>query len=83
MSRFEPNLALDGGTDGLGCIRLIMAEACDHLVPGGVLLVETGSDQRRGVEEIFKECPGFSTVEFFNDYAGHHRVVRLGKKDCQ
>ncbi|ACN14815.1 HemK [Desulforapulum autotrophicum HRM2] len=83
VSRFEPSLALDGGEDGLDCIRLIMAKACDHLVPGGVLLMETGSGQRRGVEKIFKECPGFSTVEFFNDYAGLHRVVRLGKKDCQ
>lgn len=83
VSRFEPSLALDGGADGLDCIRMIMAEACDHLVPGGVLLVETGSDQRGGVEEIFSECPGFATVEFFNDYAGRHRVVRLGKKDCQ
>ncbi len=83
VSRFEPWLALDGGADGLDCIRLIMAEACHHLVPGGVLLMETGSDQRQGVEEIFKQSPGFATVEFFNDYAGLHRVVRLGKKDCQ
>ncbi len=83
VSRFEPRLALDGGADGLDCIRLIMAGACDHLVPGGSLLIETGSNQRRGVERIFRDCPGFSTIEFFNDYAGLHRVVRLGKKDCQ
>lgn len=83
ISRFEPVIALDGGVDGLDCIREIMIEACFYLVPGGVLLLETGSDQRRGVEVIFRSCPGFASIEFINDYAGLHRVVKLRKKDCQ
>jgi methylase of polypeptide subunit release factors len=60
-----------------------MVQACDYLVPAGVLLLETGSDQREKVEEIFKNCPGFSSIEFFDDYAGLNRVVKLVKKDCQ
>ncbi len=83
VSLFEPYLALDGGGDGLACIRSIMMQACDYLVPEGILLMETGSDQRERVEEIFRDCPGFSSIEFFDDYAGLNRVVRLGKKDCQ
>lgn len=83
VSLFEPSLALDGGSDGLACIRTIMMQACDYLVPEGILLMETGSDQRERVEEIFRDCPGFSSIEFFDDYAGLNRVVRLGKKDCQ
>ncbi|MDY0222727.1 MAG: peptide chain release factor N(5)-glutamine methyltransferase [Desulfobacterium sp.] len=83
VSLFEPSLALDGGEDGLACIRTIMVQACDYLVPGGFLLMETGSDQQGKVEETFRECPGFSSIEFFDDYAGLNRVVRLGKKDCQ
>lgn len=79
VSRFEPDLALDGGEDGLFCIRAIMMKACDYLVPEGVLLLETGSDQHGKVEEIFKDCPGFSSIEFFDDYAGLNRVVRLVK----
>ncbi|MBI9090902.1 MAG: peptide chain release factor N(5)-glutamine methyltransferase [Desulfobacterium sp.] len=80
INRFEPRLALDGGVDGLDCIRTIMAEACDYLVPGGILLMETGSDQREGVDRIFKNCQGYASIEFFNDYAGLHRVVKLEKK---
>jgi release factor glutamine methyltransferase len=80
INRYEPLLALDGGPDGLDCIRIIMAEACGYLAPGGTLLLETGSDQREGVDQIFKNCPGFASIEFFNDYAGLHRVVKLEKK---
>ena len=80
INRYEPRLALDGGPDGLDCIRIIMAEACDYLAPGGTLLLETGSDQREGVGQIFKNCPDFASIEFFNDSAGLHRVVKLEKK---
>ncbi len=80
INRFEPRLALDGGPDGLDCIRTIMDEACDYLVPGGTLLLETGSDQREGVDRIFRNCQGYASIEFFNDYAGLHRVVKLEKK---
>lgn len=83
VSCFEPDLALDGGEDGLACIRAIMMQACDYLFPEGVLLVETGSDQQAKVEEIFKDCPEFLSIEFFDDYAGLNRVVKLVKKDCQ
>ncbi|MCP4115445.1 MAG: peptide chain release factor N(5)-glutamine methyltransferase [Desulfobacteraceae bacterium] len=80
INRYEPLLALDGGPDGLDCIRTIMAEACDYLVPGGTLLLETGSDQREGVDGIFKNCREFASIEFIDDYAGLHRVVKLEKK---
>ena len=60
-----------------------MTRACDYLRPGGILLMETGSDQKQGVEKIFKNCPGFESMEYFKDYAGYNRVVKLGKKDCQ
>src|SRR6266851_9645868 len=43
--RFEPQLALVGGEDGLACIREIAARAQDRLRPGGSLLMEHGYDQ--------------------------------------
>lgn len=38
----EPRLALDGGADGLGIIRKLIAQSADRLSPKGVLLIEVG-----------------------------------------
>lgn len=43
--RHEPSLALAAGPDGLDVVRRILAEARDHLVPGGILAVEVGHNQ--------------------------------------
>jgi len=39
----EPVLGLQAGEDGLGVVRRILAEAREHLNPGGLLLVEVGN----------------------------------------
>ncbi|TQL66566.1 release factor glutamine methyltransferase [Nocardioides albertanoniae] len=41
----EHRVALDGGEDGLDVQRRVIAQAPDHLVPGGILVVEAGEDQ--------------------------------------
>lgn len=38
----EPRLALDGGADGMDCVRRILAQARGHLAPRGVLVLEHG-----------------------------------------
>ena len=38
----EPRLALDGGIDGLGIIRKLLAQARERLEPDGELLIEVG-----------------------------------------
>lgn len=42
----EPALALDGGADGLGVLRRLVAGAGGWLAPGGALLVESSERQR-------------------------------------
>jgi release factor glutamine methyltransferase len=41
----EPRTALDGGQDGLQVFGRIAAGAADWLAPGGIVLVETSTDQ--------------------------------------
>lgn len=71
--RFEPRIALDGGTGGLDCIRRIVDEACQFLAHGGLLVLEHGFDQAAA-------CHGFMTragyIEPFSitDLAGSPRV---------
>jgi release factor glutamine methyltransferase len=45
VQRYEPRLALDGGTDGLDLVRRVVAAAARLLRPGGWLLVEVGGEQ--------------------------------------
>ena len=50
---YEPNLALDGGEDGLHILRRVVKEAPDWLAPGGHLLIETSEMQATQTFEIF------------------------------
>ena len=51
--RYEPQLALAGGADGLAIVRRILAEASAHLSPESGLLCEIG----RGREILEKDYP--------------------------
>ncbi|MCF8091921.1 MAG: peptide chain release factor N(5)-glutamine methyltransferase [Desulfotignum sp.] len=81
IKNHEPVTALDGGDDGLDSIRDIMAGACDHLVPGGHLVLEMGFDQKDGVTAAAQSCTAYGGMVFIQDLAGHDRVVHLEKKN--
>jgi release factor glutamine methyltransferase len=70
----EPRAALVAGPDGLDAIRRIVADAADHLEPGGVLLVEHGYDQRAKVLELLRAA-GLVEAYGLDDLAGRARVV--------
>jgi ribosomal protein L3 glutamine methyltransferase len=50
--RREPEMALASGRDGLAHTRAILAQARDHLNPGGLLVVEIGHN-RKALERAF------------------------------
>jgi ribosomal protein L3 glutamine methyltransferase len=54
--RAEPEIAFDGGADGLDIVRRILAEAGQHLTPQGGLLCEIGRG-RELVEAAFPQLP--------------------------
>ncbi|HZV64169.1 MAG TPA: 50S ribosomal protein L3 N(5)-glutamine methyltransferase [Telluria sp.] len=41
----EPQIALDGGSDGMDLVRKIVAGAADYLTPDGILMVEIGNER--------------------------------------
>ncbi|MBV9079815.1 MAG: peptide chain release factor N(5)-glutamine methyltransferase [Elusimicrobia bacterium] len=71
---FEPRIALDGGPDGLGVIRRLVAEAPEFLRPGGRLLTEIGFDQASAVSSLF-DAAGFGGVTVSKDLSGHDRLI--------
>ena len=70
----EPDMALFAGADGLEVIRRLVAEAGNHLSPGGWLLMELSPEQIETVETELAEA-GFSDVERRFDLARLPRVV--------
>lgn len=52
----EPRMALDGGADGLACLRAILDQAPRALAPGGLLLVEHHYDQSSAVLALMKQA---------------------------
>ncbi len=72
VSEFEPNLALDGGEDGLIFYRVISKKAYDVLKKGGILAFEIGYDQGKEVTELLS-C--FSSVKLYKDYGNNDRVI--------
>ncbi len=50
----EPQIALDGGSDGMDLVRKIVAGAAERLTPEGVLIVEIGNE-RDFAEAAFAE----------------------------
>jgi release factor glutamine methyltransferase len=73
--RFEPGGALtDGSRDGLDSIRAIVADAREHLVPGGMLLFEHGYDQAEAAAALL-EAAAFEDRVSIPDLAGIPRVA--------
>jgi len=70
----EPQLALDGGADGLDCYRRLVPQAKNVLRPDGYLLLEIGWDQAEEVKEICR-ANGFGKISVFQDYGQRDRVV--------
>ena len=70
----EPAMALVSGADGLDAIRAIVAQAPEHLAPGGWLLLEHGWDQAERVRDLLAAA-GFAYVASRRDLAGIERCT--------
>ncbi len=70
----EPQLALDGGEDGLNFYRRIISDAPRFLVDGGLLAVEIGINQANSVKKLFEQ-ENFVDIEIFKDLAGIERII--------
>jgi release factor glutamine methyltransferase len=77
VSDYDPEIALDGGNDGLDGYRAIAAEARRLLAPGGRLIVELGSGQETAVRALFTKA-GMSVGAARNDLAGIPRALSAG-----
>lgn len=75
VAQHEPTLALDGGDDGLDCLRYLVKTAPRYLRSGGVWIVEMMAGQGEAVAELLQAQGGYSGIKIMSDLAGFDRFV--------
>lgn len=71
----EPELALDGGIDGLDFYRKISKQAIEYLKFGSYLCFEIGYDQKEEVMNIIKKEERYSNTYCKKDLCGNDRII--------
>jgi release factor glutamine methyltransferase len=71
----EPHLALDGGDDGLECIRHLIEISPSYLQPGGVWLIEMMLGQADAVRELLQNQGSYCKIQIHADLAGIERFA--------
>ena len=72
--RFEPELALVAGSDGMQAINIILELAKAYLASDARLLIEHSYNQKSSVQEIFLKHD-FKQVKTFQDLSGQDRIT--------
>ena len=72
--RFEPELALVAGADGMQAINMILEDASQYLASDAYLLIEHGYDQKQLVQEAFLKHD-FKQLKTFHDLSGQDRMT--------
>ncbi|MDD5701787.1 MAG: peptide chain release factor N(5)-glutamine methyltransferase [Dehalococcoidales bacterium] len=76
-ARFEPEIALDGGPDGLDQISRFIPQIEGKVNPGGCVLLEIGKGQGRPTVDLLRRYFPHAPVEIKRDLAGIERVIKI------
>ena len=75
---YEPEMALDGGKDGLDFYRIINDNWFDMLNENGHLFLEIGEEQGKDILSVLTH---FKNINVIKDMYGNDRIVDAVKKD--
>lgn len=73
----EPDLALDGGMDGLEVLRRLLQIAPEWLAPGGMILLEIESSQGMSAVSLAYDVFDSAEIHLHRDLAGQDRLVEI------
>lgn len=71
----EPNIALDGGYDGLDFYRKIISHGYEYLKYKGYICLEIGYDQKEDVTELIKNEENYIDTYCKKDLYGNDRII--------
>jgi len=75
VARYDPELALYSGEDGLDHIRVVQQTAARLLRPEGWVVVEHADQQGQSAPEVFSGAVGWSNVQDHLDLTGRDRFL--------
>ena len=75
VTNHEPHLALNGGSDGLDCIRHLVTMAPNYLRIGGVWMVEMMAGQADAVTRLLTDQGSYGKIQIHRDLAGVERFA--------
>ena len=75
VTKHEPHLALDGGTDGLDAIRELVNTAPEYLIAGGFWIIEMMAGQAEIVRSLLQENEKYINIKIHQDYSGIKRFI--------
>ncbi len=73
--KYEPQLALDGGLDGLKFYKIIIDEAYKYLNEEGIVVLEIGFDQREEVIDLIEKSGKYKDIYCKKDLNNLDRVL--------
>jgi release factor glutamine methyltransferase len=82
VANHEPHLALDGGGDGLDCIRQLIETSPDYLRSGGIWLIEMMAGQADTVAQLLHQQGSYCHIQIFSDLAGIDRFALAYRRDA-
>ncbi len=77
VSKFEPDLALNGGKDGLLIINKLIEQIPSHLNSPGLALLEIQFDQSACVIQKAHRFLPNAAISVLKDYSFHNRIIKI------
>lgn len=74
VAKFDPEIALYGGVDGLDLVRALSQTALRLVKPGGVLVIEHGELQAQAIAAILA-ADGWRSIGHHRDFTGRDRAT--------
>jgi len=77
IRNFEPEIALNGGKNGLELIGQLMLQVESKIKPAGHLLLEIGQGHGEKLASLVRSSLGSAELSFLADLNGVKRVARI------
>ncbi|MEL6160670.1 MAG: peptide chain release factor N(5)-glutamine methyltransferase [Cyanobacteria bacterium J06627_32] len=79
VAQHEPHLALDGGPDGLDCLKVLIQTSSEYLRPGGIWITELMLGQAKTVTHLLTAQGTYEQIQTHSDLSGIDRFVSARK----